>query len=110
MEEAQKIAAELIEQRLAACVNIVPQIISVYRWEGEVCHDTEILLVVKTDHQRFARLEQTVRSLHSYEVPEVIALPIEAGSQAYLKWIDESLGAVEGAKEPGDHENSGMRF
>jgi len=75
-----------------------------------VCRDTEILLVVKTDRRRFAKLEQTVRSLHSYEVPEVIALPIEAGSQAYLKWMDESLGEVEGAKERGDHENSGTRF
>ena len=103
MEEAQKIADELVKQRLAACVNIVPQITSVYWWKGEVCHDTEVLLVVKTDRQRFVRLEQAVRNLHSYEIPEVIALPIEAGSQAYLEWMNESLEEAERAQvERGD--------
>lgn len=92
MEEAQNIAEALIQQRLAACVNIVPQITSVYRWKGEVCRDTEVLLVVKTDRQQFAELEQAVKQVHSYEVPEIIALPIEVGSQAYLTWVDESLG------------------
>jgi periplasmic divalent cation tolerance protein len=92
VEEAQRIADELIERRLAACVNIIPQIASVYRWKGEVCHDTEVLLVIKTDRQRFNELEGAVRRLHSYDVAEVIALAIEEGAAAYLNWMDESLG------------------
>lgn len=91
LEEAEKIAQELVHQRLAACVNIVPHVISVYRWKGEVCRETEVLLVVKTEQGRYAQLERVVKQWHSYEVPEVIALAIEEGSRSYLDWVAESV-------------------
>jgi periplasmic divalent cation tolerance protein len=95
LEEAEKIAHELVNQRLAACVNIVPQIISIYRWKGQVCRDGEVLLVAKTLRQRYAELERAVKQWHSYEVPEVIALPIEDGSDSYLDWVAESVTETE---------------
>ena len=90
-EEAYKIAGTLVEERLAACVNILSSIRSIYRWEGKICDDRECLLIVKTDKQRFEDLEQKVKVLHSYSVPEIIALPIVRGSLPYLKWLTESV-------------------
>src|SRR5882724_199949 len=86
-EIAEKIARTLVEERLAACVNIVPGIRSIYRWQGSVADDAEWLLVAKTARSRFAALEARVRALHSYEVPEVIALEIVEGSAPYLEWL-----------------------
>ena len=86
--EAKAIAQTLVSERLAACVNLFP-IQSIYRWQGEVQQDTEWQLFIKTDLHRFAELETRIRALHSYEVPEIIALPIQAGSAPYMAWLAE---------------------
>ncbi len=86
-ERAAEIARALVEERLAACGNVVPGLRSIYRWEGKVQDDAEALLVLKTTRARFEALRDRVLALHPYEVPEVIALPVEAGSAAYLAWI-----------------------
>jgi periplasmic divalent cation tolerance protein len=86
-EEAAKIANALVDERLAACVNIISPIRSIYRWEGKIWDEKEWLLVIKTQKRRFGELEKKVKSLHSYSVPEVIALPIVEGSASYLKWL-----------------------
>ncbi len=88
-ESAQKIAASLVEERLAACVNIVPGVKSAYRWEGKVVEDEEQLLVIKTHDDRFDSLKKRIVELHTYDLPEVIALPIEDGHRPYLEWIEK---------------------
>jgi len=89
-EEASKIARALVEERLSACVNIIKSIRSIYRWQKEVQDEEEALLIVKTRGELFERLEKRVRELHSYTVPEVIAISISEGSAPYLKWLRES--------------------
>ena len=89
-EQAHKIARQLVERRLAACVNIVAPIESVYRWEGKVESATEWLLVIKTRAEKFAAVRQEIEELHSYDLPECIMLTIEDGSREYLKWIEEN--------------------
>ncbi|HEY6001683.1 MAG TPA: divalent-cation tolerance protein CutA [Anaeromyxobacter sp.] len=86
-DRAAEIARTLVEERLAACGNVVPGLRSIYRWEGKVQEDDEALLLLKTTRARFEALRDRVLALHPYEVPEVIALPVEAGSAAYLGWI-----------------------
>lgn len=88
-EEAATIARALVDERLAACVQLVPKIRSFYRWEGEVHDDPEHLLVIKTTAARRDALIARIGELHSYDVPEAVALPIAAGSQAYLAWLGE---------------------
>lgn len=88
--EAETIAKTLVQERLAACVSLLP-IRSVYTWQGEVHDDEEWQLMIKTDLNQFERLEAKVRSIHSYEVPEVVALPFVNGSQPYLKWMGEQV-------------------
>jgi periplasmic divalent cation tolerance protein len=90
-EEAERIAKRLVDERLAACVNVLPNTSSTYRWKGKVEHAHEVLLFMKTSHEKLDRLMAKVKELHSYEVPEILALPIERGSQEYLKWLEESL-------------------
>jgi periplasmic divalent cation tolerance protein len=86
--EAKRIARAVVEARLAACVNILPGTVnSVYRWEGKVESAREHLLLMKTSRKRLSKLQAAVERLHSYEVPEFIALPIAAGSRAYLAWL-----------------------
>ena len=85
--EAEKIAGELVKDGLAACVNIINKVRSVYRWQGEICRDTEALCIIKTVKGNFEPLKDKIKSLHSYTVPEVIGLPIDAGSNKYLKWL-----------------------
>ncbi len=91
MEEAQKIAQALVDERLAACVNIIPTVHSVYRWAGKVEHDQETLLIVKSRRAVMDRLIRRVQELHSYEVPEIIAMPLITGDAAYLRWLDEQV-------------------
>ena len=86
-EEANQIAELLISARLAACVQILPEIESVYRWQGEVKREQEILLLAKATRARFDEIESKVRAMHSYETPEIIALPITAASEPYLRWL-----------------------
>ncbi|MCC7538332.1 MAG: divalent-cation tolerance protein CutA [Deltaproteobacteria bacterium] len=82
-----EIARILVGRRLAACVNVVPGLTSIYRWKGEIHEDAEALMVIKTRRQNVGALEQAIRSSHPYSVPEVVALPIGAGSAEYLSWL-----------------------
>lgn len=91
LEEARTIARVLVERQLAACVNVVPQVESIYRWKGEVETATECLLIIKTTAEAFTRLRDALVELHSYEVPECIEIAITDGSEPYLRWIDESV-------------------
>jgi periplasmic divalent cation tolerance protein len=91
-KEARKIARAVVEQRLAACANIVTSPVqSIYRWKGRVESAKELLLIIKTTQSRFAKLKAEVKRLHSYEVPEIIALPIARGAADYLTWISDSV-------------------
>lgn len=89
--EARKLADILIEEKLAACVQILPSIESVYRWKGSVEKASEVLLIAKTLEARFQELETRVRTVHSYETPELVAIPVTAISLPYLEWLGESL-------------------
>jgi periplasmic divalent cation tolerance protein len=89
-EEAQKIAHTLVERRLAACVNIVPQIESVYRWQGKVESAAEWLLVIKIQANAFESVRGAIKELHSYDLPECVMLEVAAGSKEYLNWIAEN--------------------
>lgn len=90
-DTAETIATTLVTEKLAACVNIVPAITSVYRWKGAVESDTECLLLIKTDAQTWPAIESRILTLHPYELPEIIAVPIQTGQQDYLQWITDSL-------------------
>lgn len=84
---ARALAQQLVEQRLAACVNILPAVQSIYQWQGAVEQADEITLLIKTEQARYAQLEAAIKAMHPYHVPEIIALPIVAGLPAYLDWI-----------------------
>jgi periplasmic divalent cation tolerance protein len=88
-EQASGIGRRLVEERLAACANLAGPILSIFHWDGEVEEEDEVLLILKTRKDRFEQLTERVQELHSYEVPEVIALPIIAGLAGYLRWITE---------------------
>ena len=90
-DEAERLAASLVEQRLAACVNMLGRVQSTYRWQGRVEREQESLLVIKTTEARLAKLEKAIRERSSYEVPEVLAIPVHGGSAAYLGWLADSV-------------------
>ncbi len=90
-DEASRLAAAVVGERLAVCVNIVGGVRSIYRWQGEICEDEETLLVIKTSRERFAAIERRISEMHSYDVPEVIALPVEMGADSYLDWLLSQL-------------------
>lgn len=91
LEEAERIASTLVEQHLAACVNLIPQVKSIYRWQGAIEESSEVLLIIKTTAPCLPALESTLSSLHSYSVPEFLVLDVASGSPAYLTWIAESV-------------------
>jgi periplasmic divalent cation tolerance protein len=90
-EEAARIAHALVEERLAACVNVLPEIESVYRWQGKIEVAREVLLIIKTTEPRFPELRDRIAGLHSYDVPEIVAFPIAAGADKYLGWLREQV-------------------
>lgn len=91
MEEARVLARTLVEERLAACVNLIPQVESIYRWEGRIESGPEVLLVMKTEADRVPALQQRLHALHRYDVPEFLVLPVDAGSERYLAWLHACL-------------------
>ena len=94
-ETANKLATLLVEKRLAACVNIIPGLSSVYQWQGEIHNDQECLLIIKTSEPRYKAVEQELKEHHPYELPEIIAVPVEKGEKNYLNWIQSATNATE---------------
>lgn len=90
-DEANRIAEMLVSKRLAACVQVLPEMRSIYIWKGEVQREGEVLMLAKTSMGKFGDLEREVRAIHSYETPEIIAVPAEAASQPYLAWLTSCL-------------------
>lgn len=90
-EDAEFLARELVERRLAACVNVLPPLTSIYRWRGEVERTEEVLMVVKTTEDRFDAVREAIVKGHPYDVPEVLALEVKAGHAPYLAWLDDSV-------------------
>ncbi|HDY68389.1 hypothetical protein LCGC14_2979790 [marine sediment metagenome] len=88
LDEAEKIGRALVEEKLVACANIISPIRSIYRWQGKICDDKEVLIILKTKKKLFKQIEKRVKALHSYEVPEVISIPIIEGSNKYLSWLE----------------------
>ncbi|MCB1065105.1 MAG: divalent-cation tolerance protein CutA [Verrucomicrobiae bacterium] len=87
--EARQIGTQLVDLQVAACVNLIPQIESIYRWKGEIKSETEVMVLIKTTQNNYRELEARIQELHPYDMPEVIAVPIEHGASAYLGWISE---------------------
>ncbi len=96
-EEAARLADMLVGAHLAACVQILPEIESVYRWQGKIERQSEVLILVKTTMSKFEELEREVRALHSYDTPEIIGVPVTAGSAPYLEWLMQSAQASSGS-------------
>ena len=94
-KEGHMIANELVKNKLAACVSIIPKVHSVYEWENAIQNETEVLLMIKTTKAREKEIYQKVQSLHSYDTPELITLPIENGSDTYLRWVENSVQEIE---------------
>jgi len=93
-KEAQIIAKQLVTQQLAACVNIFPRIQSIYCWKGSICEDEEVMIVIKTKTSHEKQVYEVVKSLHSYDLPELITFPITNGYKPYLNWLDDSLSTT----------------
>ena len=88
-EEASKISRTVVEERLAACVNIIKSVRSIYRWQGQIEDEQEVLMIIKTRRTLFERLQGRVKELHSYSVPEIIGVPVTEGSEEYLNWLGQ---------------------
>jgi periplasmic divalent cation tolerance protein len=91
-QDAMRVGSALVEARLAACVNVLPGIRSMYRWKGEIEHADEVLALIKTTQQGFAALRDRLKELHPYETPEIIAVPVVDGLAEYLRWVGEQVG------------------
>ena len=92
-DKAAEIAKLLVDEKLVACANLLPAIRSIYRWQDKVVDEGEILLLIKSSEDRFEAIRSRIRSLHSYQVPEVISIPIIAGDAEYLHWLDKAVGS-----------------
>ena len=90
-DTAARVARTLVDERLAACVNLIPMVRSIYRWEGKICDEAETLAVIKTTAERYAALAAKIAELHPYQVPEIIALPLADGHPPYLAWLAEQV-------------------
>jgi periplasmic divalent cation tolerance protein len=101
-QQAVEISEELIARRLATCVNIVPCLRSIYRWKGKICEDTEYLLLIKTPKRLFERVSAAIREFHSYELPEILAVPVSAAEESFHRWI---LQMVEPSDDDVDDED-----
>ena len=95
-QEGRTIAGALVERGQAACVNLIPQVRSIFRWKGQVCDEAEGLLIVKTTPAMLENVRQTIRDLHSYELPEILAIPVAGGDPAYIDWVAGEIGPVTG--------------
>jgi periplasmic divalent cation tolerance protein len=93
-EEAGRMGRTFVEERLAACATVLPEVHSIYRWQGEIESSTECLLLLKTVEEKLPALESRLHELHSYKTPEFLVLPIEAGSESYIHWLENCLGGV----------------
>jgi periplasmic divalent cation tolerance protein len=91
VSEGERIAHLLLEKHLIACCNILPGISSVYRWQGKMEKSAEVLLLMKSTFEQYPEIEKAIRSEHSYEVPEILAVPVTKGSESYLKWINQTI-------------------
>lgn len=91
-KDAERLASQLVKRGFAACANIIPGVISHYRWKGKICRDAEFLILLKTTKKMVKRLERELQKLHPYELPEFVVLPLKLGSARYLAWIAESVG------------------
>ncbi len=97
---ALDLARTLVREHLAACVNRVPGVSSVYEWEGRICEESEQLLLIKTTQARYPALEMRLKTLHPYEIPEIIAIPVVTGSRAYLAWLGTAVNLDDAASNP----------
>ena len=100
-QQAVEISEELIARRLATCVNIVPCLRSIYRWKGKICEDTEYLLFIKTPRRLFEAVSSAIREFHSYELPEILALPVSQAEESFHRWILQMVGPEGDDGEPG---------
>lgn len=103
-EQADQIARELLRRRQAACVNVVPGLRSLYRWQGKICRDSELLLLIKTLDGDFDGVAATIRELHSYELPEILAFPVGRGEPRFLDWIAASVDKQGGTPDDAEED------
>ena len=100
-EQAATIGRTLVNERLAACANIVPHIRSIYRWKGQIYDEQEFLVIIKTRTELFDLLQERVKALHSYEVPEIVSFTVSSGLQEYLEWVKKETGEGSGGSQDG---------